>query len=980
MSVISNKIQNELNEKTNSSKQLDNLLKQPTIHDLILFKEDILKELKNYKTKITNSVNIEFKKYSQLLEKAEQKLDYYENDKNAFMSRLDFVHEKEKLVIEVENKTSKLVNDVMLNQLHITACRKDIDNSCFKYDKIISNNLLVPGLIGTSCKFQNLKEYILSNNEEINKVYSGQRQNSNEISLLKRKVETISGQLTTKTKSLEYRLSNYMTSKYHELDDKFDRLYDELNKNMNSLHHAVTSNLEERNNEIARLKNFVLEENNKNIENVKAIKNDMINEFNSMKTNFKNIKKNIVSLTNLLMGRTYNMNKQLVISNFNNMMLDLFKEFSSEMNLEKSENKNNEVSEVKKNSKPSVDSCIKKYIEGKITVKEAKFHADKKVLAPKKSVQLNVKTLFDFNKDKALNSINNNNNNINDNKNNNVNSNNNNNIENSKNKFHKKLSQIILSPTINFYKKRSFSEHKKKREDIDKEKNKDDFKIEIKNNNINTNKKINNNDVINEEDSNKYSSKTINSNSIKEKNEKSEKRKTQYSLDKPKALNLISDDKKKSGKRNTTIINIKNGLNTNDIPKKKDKQVELSENSSSSSLTQSLIQLENSTENPDIKNLNINKNEDGINSPIKPKYYRKSYSKDLKIVNNYNFNKIITISENKEENNKHKDNKKDENNFNNNFKEIISYKEYKIQKPINFNITNNIKNKVMIDSISMKLRKNYLNQSIKKESNDNFSYLSKRNNKGKINLKKNYNLAKFNSLYNNDNFIFNNNLAKSQYDGFQINSNKTFNNTQRYNSPSTNKNKQNKDNNKITISTNNDFTITSKNLNYINKALPSISKETLINISSRNQNLYTNDRNEHLASFEKQKYKKNKMRNKSSNNNDIIPMEKLSQRIKLLEAKLNNKNHLKEDNDIYISKETAKNTRYIKDEDIIDRPLLYDMNIFKVEQKKGNLENRLMELEYFTKKKLDELVKEIKIFIPIHFNSYIKNYTVEKNQ
>ena len=54
------------------------------------------------------------------------------------------------------------------------------------------------------------------------------------------------------------------------------------------------------------------------------------------------------------------------------------------------------------------------------------------------------------------------------------------------------------------------------------------------------------------------------------------------------------------------------------------------------------------------------------------------------------------------------------------------------------------------------------------------------------------------------------------------------------------------------------------------------------------------------------------------------------------------------------------------------------MNVFNVEKKKGNLENRLMELEYFTKKKLDELVKEIKIFIPIHFNSYIKNYSVNK--
>ena len=38
--------------------------------------------------------------------------------------------------------------------------------------------------------------------------------------------------------------------------------------------------------------------------------------------------------------------------------------------------------------------------------------------------------------------------------------------------------------------------------------------------------------------------------------------------------------------------------------------------------------------------------------------------------------------------------------------------------------------------------------------------------------------------------------------------------------------------------------------------------------------------------------------------------------------------------------------------------------------KKG--ENKLLELEYFTKKKFDELVREIKNFIPIHFNSYVR--------
>ena len=154
--------------------------------------------------------------------------------------------------------------------------------------------------------------------------------------------------------------------------------------------------------------------------------------------------------------------------------------------------------------------------------------------------------------------------------------------------------------------------------------------------------------------------------------------------------------------------------------------------------------------------------------------------------------------------------------------------------------------------------------------------------------------------------------------------------------------------------------------------MPSINKDSFANITSRNQNLNT-DKSGKLALTDKPKYNTNKLRNKSSNNNEVFQVQKLNKRIKLLEEKLSNKSHFNNDNDIYFSKEDAKNTRYVKDDDIIDRPLLYDINFLKVEQKKGNIEDKLMELEHFTKKKFDELVKEIKIFIPIHFNSYVKN-------
>ena len=67
----------------------------------------------------------------------------------------------------------------------------------------------------------------------------------------------------------------------------------------------------------------------------------------------------------------------------------------------------------------------------------------------------------------------------------------------------------------------------------------------------------------------------------------------------------------------------------------------------------------------------------------------------------------------------------------------------------------------------------------------------------------------------------------------------------------------------------------------------------------------------------------------------------------------------------------------IPDKNIIDMPLIpFNKSFLEIEKNKSYLEKRLIELEYFTKKKFDELVNEIKIFIPIHFNSYIKDYSL----
>ncbi len=92
-----------------------------------------------------------------------------------------------------------------------------------------------------------------------------------------------------------------------------------------------------------------------------------------------------------------------------------------------------------------------------------------------------------------------------------------------------------------------------------------------------------------------------------------------------------------------------------------------------------------------------------------------------------------------------------------------------------------------------------------------------------------------------------------------------------------------------------------------------------------------------------------------------------------LRSKLNNPFNYKTNNITELNDKTI----VVPDNKIIDMPLIpFNKSILEIEKNKSYLEKRLIELEFFTKKKFDELVNEIKIFIPIHFNSYIKDYSL----
>ena len=377
-----------------------------------------------------------------------------------------------------------------------------------------------------------------------------------------------------------------------------------------------------------------------------------------------------------------------------------------------------------------------------------------------------------------------------------------------------------------------------------------------------------NNEIIKEEDSNKYSS--SNESKIKEKKDK-------YNKEQGKKFSLLKQNRIYQNK----MVNIKNNEPIRLSLSNQNVDSDSSEKSSSSGKTDNGLDGSNFISN-DVYTNNENQNQN----------------------NNY-YDKTINIHN----------------------KSYNIYKENnKIVKELNDNIRNNM-------TVS---NQNDNNEKTFKNFEQNMMLNLKQNYDIKDNIKKQYNVEKKNE--------------KIQISPNQINKN----------TPSLLNTISKKSEKKIK--------------DYISKALIFQNKDLKIKATrNADSNIKINAEKEtNFSSYDGQR----NLFNKSNNlyNNILgIKSEKKEKEIKISSDNKSIDNYNK---DIYLDSDIFKKIKYIKDEEIIDRPLLLDRNIFKLDKNKGCLESKIIELEFFTKKKFDELVKEIKNFIPIHFNSHLKDYSL----
>lgn len=231
-------------------------------NEQMLFKEELFKKIKDMEQNFLTLLQTRDTEYNKQISDIKDKLtNVFEKNKilveNITMQKLD--HDK---IIDLEIFKNKTDSILISHEIRLKNNYDDINKFQGKYDKIIIDNLLVPGFLGPSCQFRNLGEFINYNMSEMMKFKSENERTKRESQNIKSKLDKIMKQMILLNDATIGRCTEYIDKKEKDLETKLDGKISYFNDKINDIRISLSL-----------FKNQVEEQN-------KKFKSDIIKAFN----------------------------------------------------------------------------------------------------------------------------------------------------------------------------------------------------------------------------------------------------------------------------------------------------------------------------------------------------------------------------------------------------------------------------------------------------------------------------------------------------------------------------------------------------------------------------------------------------------------------------------------------------------------------------------------------------------------------------
>ena len=413
-------MKNENNSINNNNIQVhnDNFLNtQHILDDVIYFKNDILTEIKGIKDKlkeqsniINNEVNKKLILYFDKIEDLKNRVNDFSAILNKREAESNYYTEKLNTLIEFKNNIEQ---EKISEDYKFKLFTDELKNAINKYDKLISNNLIYPGIIGIDSKFKDYHEFVDYVLKQIEIFTTFKDKNILDLKSYKNKLESNMKSLNLQTQSILNSAKTYAMKNIKDSEEKcFNeiKLYDEKIMRTKMDNFSYIKKLEIQNKEILEefsklmimKKNVTdiveksIEDTRKSNENTQKLFQDYQEQFNEIKNNYNLLTYFIIEILNNYSPKNTNNLKRHTNSNINtnvnvspNKDKDEFDNKVEEKDIKmkyepimkKVENvlKKNKIKNYKFKRIKSAESLLKNYINGKTTLEELLEKTTKKI-------------------------------------------------------------------------------------------------------------------------------------------------------------------------------------------------------------------------------------------------------------------------------------------------------------------------------------------------------------------------------------------------------------------------------------------------------------------------------------------------------------------------------------------------------------------------------------------------------------------------
>ena len=288
--------------------------------EIMQFKDEMLKNIRELERKIMTKVNKNQEDLSSDLNNITASLNSLKTNNNAIIDSITETKLNFDKISHIESDLIKFHTTLNGQEKKINETMLDISFMKEQYEKSFSDALIVPGIIGKNCKYNNFNDYIVNINQEISRLKTEKEYSRKESRELKQKLEQGMKSMSNLVDSfvgrakiytdgtkkgiielMDTRISEFdsknmeLFSKFYKMDSDFNQKFEKFDENINNLNlntneeiKRVEERLTKLNNNLEEIYKYI----NETKEELKYFKNNeekYMNELEQIKNNFNNI-------------------------------------------------------------------------------------------------------------------------------------------------------------------------------------------------------------------------------------------------------------------------------------------------------------------------------------------------------------------------------------------------------------------------------------------------------------------------------------------------------------------------------------------------------------------------------------------------------------------------------------------------------------------------------------------------------------------